>query len=341
MVVRIQILTDALTLAQDSACAATAADELLDASIDCVKAIGLDGALLGMNPEGMCIMEIDDFAMVEGMAWSSLWPEEHRQTVEAAVSRAAQGGVARFSAFCPTAKGTPKHWDVLVSPIHDADGKLIRLLSISRDVTREVLVAGERALVSKELSHRIKNLFAVVDGVIGLSARAQPEAHGFAKALRERLVGLGRAVSYVYGERPAAAEEGCSQSIHGLLKELLVPYGASGSESRIVISGEDWPITEGAVTALALVFNELATNALKYGGLATPTGKIAVTTAVAAGGLEIVWRESGDRAVAAPGRAGFGTALLDRTIKLQFGGALERAWLDDGLQVTIRLPKPA
>lgn len=312
--------------------------ERLDASIDCVKVISTDGLLLGINPEGQCLLEIDDFATLQGNAWVTIWPEDQRPMVTAAVSRAANGSVARFSASCPTAKGTPKHWDVLVSPLHDEAGGLTRLLAVSRDVTREVQLAGERALVTRELAHRIKNLFSVVDSVIGLSARADPASRPFARVVRERLVALGRAVGYVYGEAPNGEASNIAPTVLGLLGELLAPYGVNQADDRIRLDGDDAPISSGAVTAMALVINELATNALKYGALSDEEGKVAIETKVTQTEMRLVWAEQTWRTISPPTHQGFGTALLDRTISLQFRGVIERRWSGRGLTVTMDLP---
>ena len=109
---------------------------LLDGSPDCVKVLDLDGRLLQMNAPGVCLMEIDDFGLVRGQEWSALWPAEARQDIERAVAAARKGDGYSFQAFCPTAKGTPRWWDVMVSPIRGwANGPVVRLLSVSRDVT--------------------------------------------------------------------------------------------------------------------------------------------------------------------------------------------------------------
>lgn len=313
------------------------ADALLDASIDCVKALSVDGQLLAMNPDGMCLMEIDDFATVKDQEWWALWPAEHRDTLKAAVARAGAGSVARFSADCPTAKGTPKHWDVVVSPVHNDAGETVSLLAISRDVTREVQIAGERALVVRELSHRISNLFAVVDGVIALSARTEPAAKSFAQSIRNRLRGLNRAISFIYGDKSAPAPAG-GYAFHAVLEDLLAPYRGLSAESNFTIIGDDQTIGPTAVTPFALIFNELATNALKYGALAVPSGRVAISTRREGDAYTIVWSEHGAENVVAPERSGFGATLLDRTVTLQFRATLTREWRPDGLRLEMQIP---
>lgn len=108
---------------------------VLQASADCIKIISLDGRIELMNEPGLCAMEIAEPESVIGAEWVTFWPGPGREAAAQAVGRASAGDVARFTGFCPTAKGTPKWWDVVVSPMADDDGRIVRLLAISRDVT--------------------------------------------------------------------------------------------------------------------------------------------------------------------------------------------------------------
>ena len=120
----------------DPSCAApTSLDWAFEQSPDCIKLMAPNGHLLAMNRNGQRALEIDDIDLVYGSSWDSLWPETSRALVLAAMASALAGKVARFDALCPTAKGTLKWWDVVVTPMHDADGKVERLLAVSRDIS--------------------------------------------------------------------------------------------------------------------------------------------------------------------------------------------------------------
>ncbi|CAN7729710.1 response regulator [Caballeronia sp. LjRoot34] len=116
---------------------------VLNGSTDCIKILRLDGTLEFMNANGICLMEIDDFAPLKGESWASLWPQESRHLVVEALDNAAQGRHSCFEALRPTAKGTLKYWDVSVSPVNGPDG-VEWFVSISRDITERVL--GLRSL---------------------------------------------------------------------------------------------------------------------------------------------------------------------------------------------------
>ena len=136
---------------------------LMDATPDCVKVLDLDGRVLHMNIPGLRAMEIDDFGPFCGQEWQGLWPADARGDIERAVTRAAAGEGSSFQAYCPTAKGTPKWWEVTVSPVRDADGgPVVRLLSVSRDVTERKQAADHL----RESAERYRAAIAVISDVI-------------------------------------------------------------------------------------------------------------------------------------------------------------------------------
>ncbi|MEO6746090.1 MAG: PAS domain S-box protein [Caldimonas sp.] len=110
---------------------------VLESSPDCVKVLDGEGRLLFMNANGCGLMEIDDFGALRGQPWSVHWPSAGASLARDAVAKAARGEKAQFQAFAPTAKGTPKWWDVIVVPAEGwrhGDGA-VRLISVSRDIT--------------------------------------------------------------------------------------------------------------------------------------------------------------------------------------------------------------
>lgn len=315
---------------------------LFEASQDCVKLIDLDGRLLAMNVNGQCLMEIDDFAPMRGQAWESFWPEEARPLVADAMNQAVGGAVARFTAECATAKGHLKTWDVIVSPVYDEAGHPTQVVSISQDITEQRQAVERMALMSLELSHRIKNVFAVVDGVIALSVRSEPKCADFADRLRKRINALGRATAYVSPSDAGMRDLPVIPTLQGLLRTLLEPYGAiDGPDRQLTIEGVDCPVGQSATTAMALVINELATNALKHGALRVPEGLISLTITQADGWIGMVWQEAREAFEADPKSEskGFGTTLLHNSVVRLLRGALQREWLPSGLRISIQIPE--
>jgi PAS domain S-box-containing protein len=116
---------------------------ILASSADCIKVLDLDGGVEFMTEGGMCVMEVEDFASIQGAHWPSFWEGEEHARASAAINEAKTGGTGRFEGFARTMKGTPRWWDVIVTPMNGPDGAPEKLLSISRDVT-----ATKRAEVS-------------------------------------------------------------------------------------------------------------------------------------------------------------------------------------------------
>lgn len=110
---------------------------VLESSPDCLKVLDTEGRIQFMNFNGLCHMEIDDFSNFKDKNWWTLWGKENEGLVKESVDKALNGETAQFTAFCPTAKGTPKWWDVLVSPVVKPGEPVQQIISVSRDVTEQ------------------------------------------------------------------------------------------------------------------------------------------------------------------------------------------------------------
>ena len=104
-----------------------------------------EGRLQYMNANCHCFLEIEDDCAFIGRPWQTLWPEDMCHIASQAIAAAREGRSSRFEAFRPTAKGTPKWWDVVVAPVVDA-GETVRIVATSRDITaHKQVVAALRA----------------------------------------------------------------------------------------------------------------------------------------------------------------------------------------------------
>ena len=137
---------------------------LIESSPDCIKELDLGGRLVSVSPNGQKLLEIRDLCDFLDKPWLDFWPGEGREMAERALSRAMAGGVGSFEGFCPTAAGTPKWWEVVVTPILDHEGKPHRLLSVSRDITdrRRHQEERDRLLAEAERANRAKDHFLAV-----------------------------------------------------------------------------------------------------------------------------------------------------------------------------------
>ena len=223
-------------------------------------------------------------------------------------------------------------------PVRGEDGSIVRWVGTCTDIDEHKRTAEQNEILSRELSHRIKNIFAVVSGLIALSARQFPGIKPFATQLQGRIASLGRAHDYVRPHSDRSAPHPGPQTLMMLLKQILSPYPAL-DEGRLVISGDDLPVDDRGATPIALVIHELATNSAKYGALSVPEGQVELTTSVD-GDVRITWQERGGPPIAsAPTEFGFGSRLSEISIEQQLGGKLVRSWDPEGLTVRIDVAK--
>jgi len=317
-------LTSAFSAASEVMLAA-----ILDQSADCIKVISKHGTVDYMNRNGQCAMEIDDFCAIAGQSWSALWPEESRLLVEQSMEKAGNGEPSRFEAFCPTAKGSARWWDVSVSPLRRPDGELDGFIATSRDVTDRVNQGALRDAMADEMRHRLRNNYVIVSSLLRAYSRGRPEQQVFAHEMIDRLNGLGIA-------QTMKAEGTNTCLLNDLVPALLEPYGTPDCEMQI---GEipNIRLDQAQVDTLALVLGELAVNSTKHGALSAQ-GTARVSGALVDDRIEVTWSERSDRKVTNQTReGGQGLRLMERVLAAHSGG-ITLCWFERGLDVTFYFP---
>ena len=221
-------------------------------------------------------------------------------------------------------------------PIRGDTGRITRWIGTCTEIHEQKLMMEEREIIAHELSHRIKNIFSVISGLIGLSARQRPELREAAQDLRDRIMALGRAHDFV---RPhnARQEDGQEDRLHGILEQICAPYAEVGG-SRIVFSGANPSIDDRSATPLALLFHELATNAAKYGAFSVADGRVLIDVSEEGPDIRIDWREEGGPAPAPSDKEGFGSRLMELSVERQLGGRMKRDWRPEGLAISLWIP---
>ena len=217
-------------------------------------------------------------------------------------------------------------------PMRDPDGTIIRWFGTCTDIHDQRAMSESKDLLSRELTHRIKNIFSLVSGLFGLAAREKPELQALTDDLNERLVALAKAHEFV---RPDADNR--DRRLHSFLDELFAAY-RNIDGARIKVSGEDVQLANAAVTPLALMLHELATNAVKYGALSVDEGVVELAVSKQGEAYLFDWREIGGPPARPTDDEGFGSRLLHATAERQLKGKVERNWWPDGLEVRVTLP---
>ena len=221
--------------------------------------------------------------------------------------------------------------------VRDDEGNIVRWIGTCTDIDGTKNIAEQNAILSRELSHRIKNIFAVIAGLVSFSSRQQPGHESFAGNLKQRIAALGRAHEFVRPHSEYSEPADLPDSLHGIIRQILSPYPALET-GQIAISGDDVTVDDRSATPIALVIHELATNATKYGAMSTEDGRVAIDTSLDGEELTILWREVGGPAIAQPpSRSGFGSKLMDLSVVGQLGGRFDRNWEKDGLIARINV----
>lgn len=232
--------------------------------------------------------------------------------------------------------GTFRWLKVQAKPFRNDDGEITRWYGTATDIEEGKQLEIQRALVTREMDHRIKNLFALVNSLVSLSIRDEPALGPVAEPLRLRLAALHDAHALVHGTSSNAA------SLRELLEHLLEPY-RSADPDHIVVKGDDVRLQSSAVTSMALAFHELISNSAKYGALAHTDGNLTVELRLEDERLTIHWvgRFAYDH-VEAQSRmsssGGFGTVLLKSVIERQLRGTFRREFVPEGTIIEMTFP---
>ena len=303
---------------------------VFEQSPDCIKMLSPSGDLFFMNHNGVVAMEMDSFAEHVGVPWWELWPENTKRQVVEAVKEAQAGRSSRFTAFRPTVKGSPRWWDVGISPVFGASGDIESLLVINRDVTEEVRRKEEIEIMSHEMRHRLKNAFAVSAAIAKLSAANRPELQEFSQELAKRFSSLALAQSRIL-------ESDGVLSLESLIGELAETFTAH-DKSQVLWDVANVMLYENDIRILSMIFGELFTNALKHGPL-SGGGTLTIHGLVSQKVLHLSWAEKPNvqqRAETSAG-SGAGLILISRLLRIS-GGTIERIKKDDVLLYNITLP---
>lgn len=190
-------------------------------------------------------------------------------------------------------------------------------------------------LVNRELGHRIKNIFAVTQSLLTMGARSHPQCASFTQAMCGRLSALSAAHGTFTHPKFRGDGAGADGTVAALVSRLLQPY----PPEQWTAAGDDLPLGPASATALALIVHEAATNAVKYGALSIPGGRVAFTCTAKGELAAFVWEERGGPELGGPpAQKGFGTMLAERSAVRQLGGTFEQDWAKEGLTIRLTIP---
>jgi PAS domain S-box-containing protein len=284
--------------------------------------------LLGLHPGKRQATEAEFLALVHG---------EDRAAVEAALAESRRGGELQreFRVIRPSDGGL--RWlDWRAAAWRNGAAPGDRMEGVAADITTRKDAEQRQLVLTREVHHRAKNALAVAQAAMRLTRADSKE--DFTRAVEGRVAALARAHTLLSEGDWSGAD------LRPLVAGELAPFLAPGPDgTRASMDGPDVTLAAGAAQPLAMALHELATNAIKHGALSRPGGRLAVDWRIEAAGtwLCLDWREEGGPQVAppAPGsRRGFGSRVLEATIRAQLGGTILQDWRAEGLRCRIRLP---
>ena len=258
-------------------------------------------------------------------------PEDRRRVAEfaAQIRRVADGEVREIEYRMRHADGSYRWFLFRETPFQrDATGQVTQVLGTALDIGARKQADERQQMLIRELHHRVKNILATVQAIASATGRSSRSFEAFREDFSERLVSLGRTHSLLTREAWAGA------GLRDILESELAPY-LDSADGRVIIDGPALVIPRDMTVPVGMAIHELTTNAVKYGALSVPAGRVEVTIesdgAVPEPRMTLVWRESGGPPVVPPQRKGFGTLLLDRLLASQLGGKVAIDYRPEGV----------
>jgi len=216
-----------------------------------------------------------------------------------------------------------------IEAVKDSDGNIVGAVNCFQDVTERKQAEAREKILGREMDHRAKNLLALVQATVQLTQADTVE--DFKAAIGGRLQALANAHSLLAESRWAGA------SLRSLVTEELAPYSLGGI-SRAQIDGPELVLEPKSAQTIAVVLHELTTNAVKYGALSVPAGRLLIEWSRDETELVIRWSEAGGPLVKPPRHQGFGTRVVGRVVQAELEGKLQVDWNPGGLVFELTIP---
>jgi PAS domain S-box-containing protein len=215
----------------------------------------------------------------------------------------------------------------------DSAGRCIGLKGLTVDITERKQSDERQGLLIAELDHRVKNLLARVAVISSYTRQGSNSMDQFVQVLDRRIQSMAAAHSLLSQNRWSGV------NLADLVRSQLAPYATAANTT---IDGPDVTLSPTVTQAVAMALHELVTNAVKYGALSSPSGHVSVNWRQPVGGevtgVKIEWRESGGPPVVRPAKTGYGTSLIREMIPHELGGAVDLAFVSDGVCCQIEVP---
>jgi len=305
------------------------------ASGDAILGLSLDGVVNAWSPGAERLLGYTADEMVGKhisiLAPEGLWPEQRTLLEQIRSGRE----VAPYDTVRRRKDGTLVQVAIRAAPILTPEATPTGVSETMRDITDRKQAETRNALLTRELDHRTKNLLALVQSTMIQTAEHSTSKEGFIQSVTYRLRAMAQAQDLLFANNLKGAR--VEELVRSSLKPFLV------NEASLEVHGPPLLLKVDAVHILSLVLHELATNALKYGALTQPQGRIVVSweldgAAVKSPRFRMSWREVDGPAIERPKRTGFGTEVISEAPKHGLGAQVTLAYDPTGLKWSIDIP---
>jgi PAS domain S-box-containing protein len=213
-----------------------------------------------------------------------------------------------------------------------ADGTPLAMSGFSTDISDRKFAEEHRAVLARELTHRVKNTLATVSAVVSQTLRDATSLDDAATTVSGRIASLGAAHELLVKDEIEGA------AIGEIVQRVLAPFMDRNGE-RFVVDGPTVRLTPEITLALSMALHELATNAAKYGALSGPQGRVEIRWSIEGQDgerrLAFRWAEHGGPPVTPPSRTGFGTRMIERVLRKHVRGGAAIHYLPDGVRFEV------
>ena len=211
-------------------------------------------------------------------------------------------------------------------------GETPRFVGVSFDITGQKVAEAHQQLLIDELNHRVKNTLAIVQSIARQSTKKGMLPEDFAITFEGRLAALSAAQNLITEELWRPTE------MHKLISACLKPLALG---QQIEVAGPPALLGTKTAVTMALALHELATNAVKYGALSVPHGRVEICWTVSTvRELMLSWTETGGPPVKSPVNKGFGTRMIERGLAAEFGGDVNIFFEPEGLVCKLKAVLP-
>jgi len=300
---------------------------IVESSDDAIISKDLNGIITSWNE---CAERIFGYMAedVIGEPITMLIPPDRLDEEPKILERIRRGGrVEHYETVRQRKDGSKIDISLTISPVKNAEGKIVGASKIARDITERKRTEAQVAVLAREAEHRAKNILATVQATVHLSQSDTPD--GLKHAIEGRIQALANVHSLFVESRWMGAE------LRTLVTQELAAYCREG-EPRVRIGGPNVLLKSDTAQAIAVTLHELATNAAKFGALSVPDGHVHVEWSCGEDEpLILRWTETGGPPVNPPARKGFGTRVMESIIRSQPNGDVRFDWRAEGLACEI------